>query len=61
LNKDEAFQEKRKEAFKNIQHQQGEKNSQFGKMWITNGIDSTRILKNSSIPEDWRKGRVIKV
>jgi hypothetical protein len=50
---------KRKNTFKNIKHQQGEKNSQYGKMWITNEKDSYRIDRNASIPEGWRKGRVI--
>ena len=38
----------------------GSSNSQFGKMWITNGIESTRIMKEDAIPEGWRKGRKIK-
>jgi hypothetical protein len=40
----------------------GEKNSQYGKMWICN--DETResksILKSDSIPNGWRKGRILK-
>ena len=52
--------EKRKKTFKNIKHQQGDKNSQFGKMWITDGINSKKILKKEEIPEGWRKGRIIK-
>lgn len=61
INKDPILNAKKKEIFKEIRHQQGVKNSQYGKMWITNGIDSMSILKDSPIPEDWRKGRVIKV
>lgn len=38
----------------------GSKNGQFGKMWITNGNESIRILRNEEIPEGWKKGRVIK-
>ena len=60
INKDPVLNAKKKEIFKEIGHQQGEKNSQFGKMWITNEIDSTRILKESHIPDGWRKGRVLK-
>ena len=40
--------------------QKGERNSQFGKMWITDGINNNRIDKNSMIPEGWKKGRKIK-
>jgi hypothetical protein len=29
--------EKKKKKLKEIKHQQGEKNSQYGTMWITNG------------------------
>lgn len=52
--------EKRKEKFKKINHQQGEKNSQFGKMWITNEQESLTIKKTDPVPEGWRKGRIIK-
>jgi hypothetical protein len=42
------------------EHQRGDKNSQFGTMWITNGIENRKIEKETPIPKDWRKGRVIK-
>jgi len=51
---------KRLDTFKEIGHQQGEKNSQFGKMWITNEQESKKIFKTAFIPDGWRKGRVIK-
>ena len=53
---------KRKETLSKIKHQQGEKNSQYGSMWITNGTKegSYRINKNDPIPEGYRKGRVCK-
>ena len=37
----------------------GERNSQFGKMWICNDLtkESKRILKTETIPHGWRKGR----
>jgi len=38
----------------------GDKNQNYGKMWITNGIDSVTIPKEDPIPEGWRKGRIIK-
>lgn len=52
--------EKKKEKLKEIKHQQGEKNSQYGKMWITNGTKkgSYRIGKDEIIPEGYWKGRV---
>lgn len=36
----------------------GKNNGMYGKMWITNGKDSTIIDKSSNIPEGWRKGKV---
>lgn len=36
----------------------GEKNSQFGTMWITNGKENKKIKKDSDIPDAWYKGRV---
>lgn len=35
----------------------GEKNSQYGTMWITNGIENRKIKKVDKIPEGWYKGR----
>ena len=37
--------------------QRGENNSQFGTMWITNGLEDKKIKKYDSIPEGWKKGR----
>jgi hypothetical protein len=37
-----------------------EKNSQFGTMWITNGVDNKKIKKNDEIPFNWNKGRTCK-
>lgn len=56
LNTEEANKKKR-ETFSRIKHQSGESNSQYGKMWITNGEDSKTILKGSPIPEGWFPGR----
>jgi hypothetical protein len=50
---------KNKIGLNSAKHQKGEGNSQYGKMWITNEQESTRINKGESIPEGWRKGRVI--
>lgn len=41
-------------------NQKGSNNSQFGTLWITNNIESKKIWITESIPEGWRKGRVIK-
>jgi hypothetical protein len=35
-----------------------EANSQFGTMWITNGIENRKVKKDSNIPVEWYKGRV---
>lgn len=40
--------------------QLGDKNSQFNTMWITNGVESKKIKKDSDIPEGWYKGRKLK-
>jgi hypothetical protein len=52
---------KRKNSLKNIKHQQGSRNSQYGKMWIYNieTHENTRINKEDEIPEGWAKGRKI--
>jgi len=35
----------------------GDKNSQYGTMWITNGIENRKIKKEDVIPAGWYKGR----
>lgn len=37
---------------------EGQKNSQFGTIWITNGKENKKIKKEEIIPESWRKGRI---
>lgn len=37
--------------------QTGNKNSQFGTMWITNGVEAKKISKESVIPTGWIRGR----
>lgn len=51
---------KMRETYKNNNHQQGTKNSQYGTMWITNGVENKKIKKDTIIPEGWIKGRKIK-
>lgn len=38
----------------------GKKNSQFGTMWITNGVTSKKHKKSDPIPEGYRAGRKMK-
>jgi hypothetical protein len=38
----------------------GEKNSQYGSMWITNGTMNQKVKAVDIIPDGWRKGRVLK-
>lgn len=47
--------QKMKEVKKN--HGVGSDNSQFGKCWITNEVESVKISKGDLIPEGWRLGR----
>jgi hypothetical protein len=42
-------------------HQKGDGNSQYGTMWITDGVDSMKIKKTDTIPVGFKKGRIIKV
>lgn len=53
----ESSKLKRNNTFDEIKHQQGEKNSQFGTIWITNGFINKKIKKEDSIPEGWNRGR----
>ena len=50
---------KRKNTFKEIKHSQGENNSQFGRIWISNVLtkEVKRITINDTIPEGWVKGK----
>lgn len=45
---------------KNSKHQTGAGNSQFGTMWVTNGVENMKINKTDPIPDGYRRGRVIK-
>jgi len=51
---------KKKQTFAKISHQQGIRNSQFGTMWITDGIVNKKIKKTTPMPTGFRKGRVLK-
>lgn len=51
--------EKKKETFKKIKHSQGENNSQFGRIWISNILtkEVKRITINNVIPDGWVRGK----
>lgn len=40
--------------------QKGERNSQFGTVWITNGIENKKVKRGATIDENWKLGRTIK-
>jgi hypothetical protein len=48
---------KQKESLAKIGHQQGEKNSQYGTMWITDGAVDKRIKKGDPIQVGFKPGR----
>lgn len=50
---------KKKETFKEIKHSQGENNSQFGRIWISNVLtkEVKRITISDDIPEGWVRGK----
>jgi hypothetical protein len=51
---------KRINSFKAIGHQQGQSNSQYGTMWVTNGETNKKIKKSEPIPEGYSPGRKLK-
>jgi len=62
LNTSPEFQAKRKESFAKNGYQQGEKNSQFGTIWIYNlELKLSKKIKKEELPEyvslGWLKGR----
>lgn len=60
LGREHSEETKQKMREKALVHSSGEKNSQFGTMWITNGKESKKIKKGAPLPAEWKKGRVIK-
>lgn len=52
--------EKMKKTMNEHEHQQGEKNSQYGTCWITNEKENKKIYKGDLIPDGWKLGRKIK-
>lgn len=41
--------------------QKGNLNSQYGKMWITDGLNNKLIKKTNEIPLGWKKGRILNI
>jgi hypothetical protein len=52
--------EKFKQIREDLKSQSGNKNSQFGTCWITNGLENKKIIKGDVIPKGWFLGRKIK-
>jgi hypothetical protein len=52
---------KRKKTLEDICHQSGDKNSQFGTMWITDGTlnGNRKVPRNSALPEGFKLGRTM--
>lgn len=53
----DSAKKSRIDTMRKNEHQKGEKNSQFGTMWITDGIDSKKVKKGDLIPDGWRNGQ----
>lgn len=48
----------RKKFIESCKKRNGEKNSQYGTVWITNGKTNRKISKEGLIPSGWKAGRV---
>jgi hypothetical protein len=51
--------ERRAKTRKDKKFQQGTNNTQFGTMWITDGLSNRKIPKDSVIPIGWRRGAIM--
>jgi len=60
LGKKHKEETKKKIGIANSKSQKGERNSQYGTMWITNGKENRKIRKEDIIPKGWNKGRKVK-
>lgn len=40
-------------------HQKGEKNSQYGTIWVTNGLENRKIKSEDPVPEGFWRGRTL--
>lgn len=59
LSRTDQARSKKRETLRRRKHQQGTKNSRYGTMWITNGIENKSVSRINDIPEGWKKGRAI--
>ena len=57
LGKKHTEETKKRIGLKNASNT-GNKNSQYGSMWITNGILNKKISKDEVIPDGWKRGRI---
>lgn len=57
-NKKHTLETREKMSRAKIGRYTGKNNSQFGTMWITNGVDNRKVMRKDVIPVGWRKGRV---
>lgn len=57
LGKTHTEDTKRRIGAANSRLQQGNNNSQFGTMWISNGTECKKIHNSDAIPSGWRRGR----
>lgn len=48
------------EAKEKLREYTGEKSSQFGSIWITDGNTNMKIKKDAIIPDGWSRGRIFK-
>jgi hypothetical protein len=53
-----AARKKRIDSLRAICHNQGEKNPNFGKIWVNNGSTNKMIKKVDKLPDGWYKGKV---
>jgi hypothetical protein len=60
LGKKHTVETKKKISNANKGNGKGENNSQYGTMWINDGIVSKKIKKDDEIPEGFKKGRKMK-
>jgi hypothetical protein len=61
LGKKHTDETKKKIGQANAILQKGEKNSQYGSKWITDGKENKKIKNDAEIPDGWKPGRVIKL
>lgn len=49
----------KKETWVNNGRGKGDKNSQYGSMWITDGVNNKKVNKNDDVECGWRRGRTL--